>query len=517
MKTKYILFLSALVSLTSCADFLEKVPQVNSGAETYYSNEAEANDAAVGMYAIQQNESFELGPFLYIGDNCSDDTDLGNKISEAYSWMASSVQAMQSFEVLPNNSNSNALWNQAFTGLNRATQLIARVEGNEAIQPESRRNQFVGEGYFMRAYYYFFLARQYGRMPIVDHVLTYEEYYMPRATMDETWQAIVDNLNKAIPLLPLKSKYAADEMGRATKGAAQALLGKTYIYWGKFQEAYDALKELEKSGEYDLEPNYADIFTLEHENGIESIYEIQHSISGTGWADANEGSILSFYEHNADPTDQVKWHNGWSMHCPTQDLVDSYETGDPRRAATIIFPGEMFDGHINNNASSSTGYQPKKWYVPYDQRSQEDQSDCPKNIIFMRYGDMLLYLAEAANELGKTTEALAYLEKIRDRARKSGDDPTVLPKITETGKDALRELIWKERRAELACEGQRFFDLCRQGRAGQVMRAYYAKYNPIDGTIKGKKFEDGKSELQPIPQSAITAGNGTMEQNPGYN
>ena len=285
-----------------------------------------------------------------------------------------------------------------------------------------------------------------------------------------------------------------------------------YIYWGKFQEAYDALKIVVASGEYALEPKYEDIFDLDHENGIESIFEIQHGISGTGWADSNEGSILSFYEHDADPEDMVKWHNGWSMHCPTEDVVNSFEPGDPRLTATVIFPNEFFDGRIHRNTASSTGYQPKKWYIPYERRSQIDQSDCPKNIIFYRYADVLLYLAEAANETGKTAEALAYLEQVRARARANAENPDALPEIKETGKEALRDLIRHERRVELACEGQRFWDLVRQGRAGDVMRNYSLKYN----SLKGQYFVDGKSELFPIPADQVTVANGTMEQNPGY-
>jgi hypothetical protein len=255
------------------------------------------------------------------------------------------------------------------------------------------------------------------------------------------------------------------------------------------------------------------VFTLEHENGVESIYEIQHMISGTGWSDSNEGSILSFYEHDADPDDDIKWHNGWSMHCPTWDLANSYEPGDPRKGATIIFEGDFFDGRIHKNRASSTGLQPKKWYIPYEQRSQIDQSDCPKNIIFIRYADILLYLAEAANETGKTSEALGFLEQVRARARASATETGALPQVTETGKDALRDLIWHERRVELACEGQRFWDLARQGRVGEVMKAYSTKYS----SLKGRSFRDGISELQPIPVDQITTANGTLEQNPGYN
>lgn len=511
MKTKNIILLAILVSINACSDFLDKNPLVNSAAETYYSNVTEANDAIIGCYAISQNEAFQLGPFMLIGDNCSDDTDLGNENSEAFSWLGSVAQAIQSFDVQPNNWVSNQLWQQGFSGINRATQAIERIKDNEAV-PENKRNQFVGEAYYLRAFYYFFLVRQYGRLPIVDHILTYEEYYAPRTTMEATWAHMESDLQKAVQLLPEKSQYEAQDLGRATKGAANALLGKVYIYQSKFQEAYDTFKEIVNSNEYGLERNYEDIFTLEHENGIESIYEIQHSISGTGWADSNEGSILSFYEHDADPNDPIKWHNGWSMHCPTWDLANSFEDGDPRKGATIIFEGDFFDGRIHKNIASSTSLQPKKWYIPYEQRSQIDQSDCPKNIIFVRYADVLLYLAEAANEIGKPSEALDLLEQVRSRARNNSNDATILPRVTETGKDALRNLIWHERRVELACEGQRFWDLVRQGRAGTVMQAYSAKYN----SLKGRNFIDGKSELQPIPLDQITISNGTMEQNPGY-
>jgi len=513
MNTKYIIIVLITFALFSACseEFLDKKPLVQSSAETYYSNEREANDALIGCYSIMQNEGFQLAPFMIIGDDCSDDCDLGNSKSEAFSWLGATAQALLKFDALPTNWVGNALWSQGFRGITWTTQAIQRISANVNI-PEAKRNQFMGEAHYLRAFYYFFLTRQYGRLPIIDHVLSYDEYYMSRGTQAETWAFIESDLLTAAKLLPEKSKYSAGDMGRATKGAANALLGKVYMYQSKFAEAYAVLKTVAESGEYNLEPKYADIFTIEHENGIESIFEIQHNTSGTGWADANEGTILSFYEHDADPSDAVKWHNGWSMHCPTQDLVDSYETGDPRLHATVIFKDEVFDGHVNKNSASSTGYQPKKWYIPYSQRSQTDQSDNPKNIIFYRYADVLLYLSEAANEIGKTSESLSYLEQVRGRARSSSIDPSVLPIITENSKDALRQQIWHERRVELACEGQRFWDLVRQKRAGSVMKNYSSKYS----SIKGQGYVDGKSEIFPIPGDQVTLSNGTMEQNSGY-
>jgi len=512
MKTKNIIILMILVLCSSCSkDFLDKKPLVNSSAETYYSNEDEANTAIIGIYSNLKKEGFELAPLMIIGDDCSDDCDLGNSNSAAFSWLGPTAQALLDNKTLANNSQSSALWPRAFTGITWATDLIEGIKGNTTIS-DSKKNQFLGEAHFLRAFYYFFLTKQYGRLPIVDHKLSYAEYFSSRATINQTWVFIESDLKIAAQLLPKKNEYSGNDVGRSTKGAANTLLGKAYIYQSKFDSAYTVLNQVVSSGEYSLEPNYEDVFTLGHENGVESIFEIQHSMSNTGWSDANSGSILSFYSADANPNDPIKWHNGWSMHCPTQDLVNSYEQGDPRLHATIIFPNENFDGHINPNAASTTGYQEKKWYVPYAQRSQLDQSDNPKNIIIMRYADVLLYLAEAANEIGKPIEALKYMEQVRARARSNSTDPTVLPMIVETGKDALQQIIWHERRVELACEGQRFWDIVRQKRAGSIMRAFSMNYN----TSKGKAFIDGVSEIFPIPAAQITVSDGKLAQNPGY-
>lgn len=502
----------AALSLSSCSGFLDEDPQVQTSVQSYYKTDAEANTAVIGLYSFMQDEEFQLGPFLIIGDDASDDTQTGNSKSEAYSWLGSVAEQIESFDTQPTNWVSNQLWAKGFRAVSNCTQAIASIEANAAGLKQNLKDQYLGEAHFLRALYYFFLTRQYGRLPIMNHVLSYDEYFSPRSSQDSTWAFIESDLKTAASLLPAKSGYSSSDMGRATQGAAWALLAKCYVYQSKWQDAYDYLKRVIDSGEYSLEPVYADIFTLKHENGCESIFEIQQSTSGTGWSNSNEGSILSFYEHDADPDDPVKWHNGWSMHCPTQDLVNEYEKGDPRLNATVIFPNEYFDGRINKNVASSTGYQSKKWYVPFAQRSQVDQSDNPKNIIIMRYADVLLYMAEACNELGKTDEALNYLEMVRARARKNSSDTNILPKVSVTDKDALRQAIWHERRVELACEGQRFFDLVRQGRAGSVMRAYSQKYN----SFKGRNFVDGKNEVMPIPEAQVSVSNGALEQNPQY-
>jgi tetratricopeptide (TPR) repeat protein len=530
MKTKILLSIgAAAMLLASCSDFLDKTPLVNLAAETYYSNEEELNAAALGAYSVMQLETFQLGHFMVWGDDCSDDADLGNSRSEAYSWFGAAAIACQNFSLLDNNGQAGGYWNQGWSLVNDATQLIVNATKNDIPNKE----KYIGEGHFLRAYSYFNFVTQYGRMPVVDHVLSYDEYYMPRNTEAETWAHIENDLKKAVELLP--EQWDPTNLGRATKGAAMSMLGKAYIYQKKWQEAYDILKQVEAANYYRLEPVYEQVFDLDHQNGQECIFAIQQSISGTGWSDSNEGSILVFYEHDAGltkadidsgkyPGEKVyeKYMTGWSMHCPTDDLIAEFENNDPRLKATVIAPGEFYDGHIHYNLSSNNRYQSKKYYVPFEKRSKDDQSDQPKNIIILRYADVLLFLAEASNELGKTGEAQKYLEMVRARARNSAPVgvENVLPPVTAAGKEDLRNAIWHERRVELAMEYNRMYDLVRQGRAGQVMQAYYQKYKDVNHngykTTKGRDFVIGKSELCPIPKRALDASRGTMEQNPGY-
>ena len=529
---KILLFASAVALISGCTDFLDRTPLVNLNADDYYSTEDELYAAVMGAYSVLQHETFQLGHFLILGDVCSDDADLGNSRSEAYSWLGGEAIACQNFSVLPNNGQIEGTWYQCWTLVNDATQIIERADGTDITDAQI----YVGEAQFLRAYAYFQLVTQYGAMPIVDHILTYDEYYMSRATLEETWEHIENDLTNAIENLP--ETWDSSNEGRVTKGAAMSMLARAYVYQSEWQNAYDMLSGVINGGWYQLEPVFSDIFSMENENGQECIFAIQHSISGTGWSDSNEGSILEFYEHDAGltqedidsgnyPGEEVyeKWMVGWSMHCPTLDLINEFEDGDPRLEATVIAPGEYYDDHYHYNLSSDNGYQPKKYYVPYDYRSTEDQSDLPKNIIVLRYADILLYMAEACNELGRTSEALEYLEMVRARARSNSSDSSVLPEVTVTDQVQLREAIWHERRVELALEYQRFWDLARQGRVGEVMLAYYQNYNEsytnvrgetISGTVKGQNFVIGKNEIWPIPTAAIDASNGAIEQNPGY-
>jgi len=555
----------SLSAICACSDLLEKKPLVNLAVENYYTTESEVNTAIMGIYHVFMTENFGLYHYLHLGDNLSDDSQLGNSRSPGVAW-AGNAKSLVKFEILPtNNYAANNTWNQDFQVVTNSNYVIENVIKNHI--PNSDR--YIAEAKFLRSYVYFDMTRQFGGLPIVDHILHPDEYYNPRATEDETWTFVEQGFKDAAEHLP--EKWDSGNTGRATRGAALAMLARAYIYHASntedpdikkqcWQNVYDTVSELENKKYFSLEENYSDIFDMDNQNGKEICFSIQFTVDRIGWGDANDGNMIAFYGHdagislkdldpeqtdldketydfvckkmleefgadeNGNPRPYEKRMTGWSLHCPTADLVNAFEEGDPRKEATLIVPNEFYDGHTHFNLSSDTRYQSKKEYVPFSYRTDLGNEDnMPRNFIILRYANILLYMAEACNELGRSDEAVKYLEMVRGRARRSAAEPSpeLLPKVTVTDRDALREAIWHERRVELAMEYDRFWDLARTGRAASVMKAYYAKYgNDISRQEKGKNFTEGTHEHMPMPQAAIDAsvyqGVQTLEQNPGY-
>lgn len=571
MKIKNILIVAAsCLMLCSCDDILNKKPLVNLAVENYYANEDQVNTAIIGLYNTIKQGEVGTYHYIYIGDDLSDDCEIGNGRSDGVKWAGNAFPLLK-YDILPTNSYAgNSIWNYYFSTITKTNYAIENIKKHEGI---ANIDRYLAEALFIRSFAYFDMTRQFGGLPIVDHVLSYEEYYNPRATEDQTWEFVEEGFSKAAESLP--ESWDSANLGRATKGAALAMLARTYIYHAShnqnpetWQKAYDTIKKIEKGNWFRLEPVFADIFDMDNQNGQECCFSIQFATSHTGWGNANDGYNSAFYGHdfgvtttdldknatslhaygygpekediydfvynkmleefpwnvNDDGTPKAylkKW-TGWSLHVPTLDLVNAFEPGDPRLAATVIAPNEYYDNHTHFNLSSYSRYQGKKEYVPFDYRTEEsNEDDLPRNQIVLRYANILLYMAEACCELGKTDEALQYLEMVRGRARSNSSDPNVLPKVTTTNKAELLDAIFHERRVELALEYERYFDLARSGRLYDVMSAYYQKYgNDVSGLEKGKNVKKGVHEHMPIPQNAINAslykGEYTLEQNPGY-
>ena len=527
MDTKHIIksvLTLVLLSAISCTQsILDIDPYGDRTTDQYYSNAKELNEALIMCYQAMQAEAFELNLFEF-ENIASDDAFKGGSSPTD----RSQTEQLSEFRPMTDNSSVRNRWQLCYRGIYWSNLVIANQE-NGADNPELTA-QVVKQARFVRAFFYYFLLTTFGDVPLIDKPLNIVELNVERTPSSEVW-AFVEEDFKAATTLPKKSEYAAKDMGRITSGAAYGYLAKAYMFQKKYSDAESALKAVIESGEYDLLPDYGEIFRKSGENSIESVFEIQHHNTATSnGGDGSEGTQIIVYCMSREV-------GGWGFDLPSNDLKEAYEPGDPRIIYTLVFDGDIFD-HENGNGDiipvrSNSTYSGSAPYHNYKVNFRKDEmsiynQDEAFNIRHMRYADLLLLYAEVLNENGKSTEALPYLNNVRERARNTSPvDPRrtflnydlsqgvvgeTLPPITTTNQAELREKIWHERRIELAMEYHRRVDLLRTDRLGDTMLAFAARWN----TPKGRTFVKGQHELMPIPLQEITRTNGTLKQNPKY-
>lgn len=494
MKNKYnykiaALSLSLLVSvgLFSCEDYLEKAPKGELTSENFFQDELQATQAVNAIYAHLRNWNVHVFSYIGVTDIASDDADKGSVPGDA-----GFLQDINDFTFDANNTAVNGIWAGYFQGVFRANQVIQNVP--EIEMDEELKTRLIGEARFLRAYFYFFLVRSYGDLPLIDHPLNPDEYTQSRVSKDLIYEFIEEDLAFAAANLPEKSEYDAMELGRATAGAAKSFLAKVHLFQQDYQRAYDLAQEVISSGEYALYPNYEAIFRREGEHSSESIFEVSTVAleAGGGGSQFNEVQGI-----RGNP------NNGWGFNGPSNDLIAAFEENDPRLEATVIQAGDTLStGEIvqpDANMGANARFSKKAW-LP--ERPPSGFGNSGANIRLFRYADLLLIAAETANELGNTTQALEYLNQVRERARQGNED--ILPDVTTTDQAELRTAIYHERRVELAMEQHRYFDLVRQGRAQEVFAELGITWTP------------NKHEVYPVPQSEIDISGGSISQNPGY-
>lgn len=487
-----LVFLFASVS--SCEDFLDKPLQGAVTQESFPTTPDDALAATNAMYYTLREPGYHTGLFP-IDDIMSDDAYKGSNPDDA----ASTIGPYDNFEHMPSDNGLSNWWNILYGGI-RATNVV--LDNVPSIEMDEEDKEFyLGQAYFLRGLYYFDLVKGFGGVPLITSVST--ETGRTRATAQEVYAQIESDLMAAIERLPVKSDIPMSQLGRATRGAAQALLAKVHLFQNEFQEAEEYALAVINSGEYSLEPDFEDANSVAGEHGVESVFEI-------GAIGEREGiqNGSNFYANVQGVRGTP--NRGWGFNRPSLDLMDSYESGDTRLDATVIYLGEELDGVVilgdgrtpDETRDPDTGelleievYNQKVWTpgvtVPPTQGH---------NRRLIRYADVLLMAAEALNENGNQAQALTYLNMVRERAR--GENTEALPDITTTNQAELREIIYEERRHELALEGHRFWDLVRTGRAPEVL-------GPLG-------FVEGKHELLPIPQTEIDLTQGALEQNPNW-
>lgn len=507
------LFFAILVSscIISCDSFLDKKPWGQISSDLTWSTE-DINKATIGAYDPIGWEYYDFTNTYvmdwFFGDIASDDATKGG----ANNGDIAALYDIDNFLSLSTaNSILQSYYKVQYEGISRANLVIQQSKLSNITDEYAPGKKLVdrlkGEAMFLRAYYYFQLVKVYGGVPLVTEPVSPEDK-RPRSSKSEIYSQIEKDLRTAAQLLPEKSDYSNNDLGRATKGAALSYLAKAFLYEEKWDSAYYYSDKVIKSNQYSLFPKQWDNFMLANENGVESIFEIQHfnNVSdNNGWVIYNEGNITNTMQSPRNdeftkPYLLPKNYQGYGFNIPTISLKNEFETGDPRKWNTIIFNGDTIEDMVMKFKTqySSTLMHAKKYYKFKDVINQTglNNRNGKSNIHVFRYADLLLMAAEASYHLGNESVSKIYLEQVRNRAR---EGKSILPYVAASGVQLL-DAIKHERRVELALEGHRFYDLVRWG----------------DAPSKINNFESGKNEVFPIPQVEIDYSAGIIKQNPNY-
>ena len=537
---KYIFVLGTLFSALSffgCKDYLTEVEPGTTLLESFYNSTDAVTQNVTGCYTplMWEYNNTYLSEW-FIGDIASDDALKGggstSDMADAYD--------IENWRTTDQNTLLLNFYRAQFQGIGRCNLALEYIEktevGLDEQYTEKMKNRLLGEVHFLRAYYYFRLVRVFAGVPMPLKVLrTSDEWGMPRASVNEVFEQILKDLAFAEKNLWEKSEYSEADLGRATKGAAQAMLMKVNLYMASpYWQTYGITKtpaqcctdakawgdSIITGGQYDLCPNYEDNFTVAGENGIESVFEIQYA--EVAWGDYGEG-----FGFTAGSFTQILMRSrnseiggGWGFDHPTQNLYNEFEPEDSiRRTVAILIPDtsivstyqaqsdEDYLGNTMLNNKYGMYRDPKEVGGGYGKWSLH-ASRGPLNNKQIRYADVLLMYAEACLGLSDAGTALTYINKVRDRVG--------LAAIATADDAALRH----ERRCELAMEGHRWFDLVRwKGVDGTGLKQHMDAYKATE-TEEAKhhiqEFVAGKHEIFPIPQEERQLNPTAIEQNPGY-
>ncbi|WP_080240357.1 RagB/SusD family nutrient uptake outer membrane protein [Spirosoma rigui] len=464
MKRKYIAACLLAFALTGCGkDFLTVIPETALSSATFFKTEADFQQAVNGAYVPFRQmynerawvlEEMHSDNTYYARNTLYGAVDPTENVADFAVPTANGVTA---------NDNVLVQYRLNYVIIARANQVLALIDGpGVTFSSDAVKNNLKGQALFLRAFAYFDLVRLFGKVPLhLVPVTGREDAALPLSTTAEIYAQIEKDALAASTALPNK---ATQTPGRATSGAAKTLLANLYITQKKWAQAETQLKSIVTNDGYSLMPDYNDAFsfTSTNKNNAESVFEIQYMEGSAGY---NGNQIYRFIPSpitaleiapivgtsNPQPTSQE------SNNIPTPDLIAAYETGDKRKDISI---GTVtLSGSLRANKTYP--------YIKKYARVHSLHNNTGQNWPVYRYAEVLLFLAEALNEQGKTGEAATYINQVRTRAG--------LAATPASGQADMREAIFKERRVELAFENKRWFDLTRTGRVKEIIGAYGAK------------------------------------------
>lgn len=498
---KNTILLLAFVLASGCEDFIEVDP-IAPISDDYFNSQEEYENALIGAYDLLQATFWNVLTSVVASDDFAAGGDPVN-------YDQPTIQNVNLMIHTPSDNNQiRDIWNLMYAGMNRTNLLL---EFKNKTQFEGRE-EIIAQAYFLRAYYTFELVKFFGNIPlkveerdgvkrIVDSRILFGDQFDVNRTQDisEAYSLIEEDLKEAILNLPVVQDYDYE----ITKGAAQALLGKVYLYHGtfdqsKFGDAATVLNQVIVSSQYSLTTgnDYLNLFESVGENGPENVFSVQYTgVEPAGWSciTCSEGTYFVKFNGPRGLVDPI-FENGWGFCLPSQELFDTFEDDDLRKGVTFLDMRESPDFY--NESRDNTGFFNRK-FLPRkdDDRNGSDPLNYLNNYRSIRYADVLLMAAEAEAQSGGAN-AEDYLNEVRERAY--GDDSHNY----SSSEGSLLDAIYEERRKELAGEGHRFFDLVRTNNAA----------SRIEG------FTPNKNELFPIPLVELQLANAIERwgQNPGY-
>ncbi|SMO73457.1 RagB/SusD family nutrient uptake outer membrane protein [Fodinibius sediminis] len=497
---KNIIYLSLTVVflttfIVSCTDsFLAENPKGQLTQENFYQSEDDAVAAVNGTYN-QLYGIYERLMFL-VGDLPADVEKNGLGMPNQY------LQNLEFMRYTAENVFVRRMWSRNYSGINRANTAIINIsEMDQTTLGEDLKNRLTAELRFLRALFYFNLVRYFGDVPLVTNAETVQEAMIPRTPKNEVYAQIISDLEFAGQHLPIE--YGEGDMGRATKGAAKILLGKVHLRRENWEMASATLAEVvenESQYGYGLFENYGDNWGQATETGQEAVFYIEFMMPplNSNGAGGLQGPKYSVHEGQGIP---CKSAASFEADIPTEELYNRFSDDDERKNVTFQTEFYCGDTAYPSDIPLFTKYWDENVSVP-------TQSE--HNFHVIRYADALLMYAEALFEQGNETEALAQINRVRERAFNDQAHNYVT---------LSREKIWEERLLELAQEGHRWFDLTRQGRFIERMKEHSQREEEIAGEPVRASLRNNIKDymnLMPIPQREIDV-NPELEQNPGWN
>lgn len=522
---------SLLFFSTGCKEaFLDEAPHKASVVQSqYFTTIEQCNSSTQVAYAFIDwtgNNWWQTMNWRHLsGDAASDDAWTGNTYQSTHA----SYNAVAEYTIDPGNDRNEGHWIQLYKGIGIFNSTIEGIT-NAPIDDKFKK-QYIAELKFLRAWSYFDLVRNWGGVSIVLKINSPKDH-VPRSSAAEVYAQIVNDLKEAASVLPKKSQYSATDKFRASSGAALTLMAKAYLYSGDWVNAEVAAKQVMDSHEYNLEPFFGTLWGYNYKNGMESIFEIQFS--------STQVPLLPDNKYNKVMNSVAD--GGWAYYSITSDLENAYKAeADSIRIQWTINrtglpvagdPGNLkFDGRPKNGlpgkaVNSKSGRYSRKHYTPIAQRPTNGLYGFNDKIL--RYADLVLIHAEACAMQNKTGEALSSLKMIRDRV-------SLTTNMSLSGWD-LTNAVRKERRLEMAMEGDRLYDLRRwKDQSGtpvinsilgpngsfvkyntQISKDLWETSNTIEPQNKGYNFNPSIHMLWPIPNIQVVSSEGVIKQNPGY-